>query len=51
MTQESTAVCLTFDFDALSVWLASERFTSPAKLSRGEYGARVAVHPGDASAL
>src|SRR4051812_20868535 len=38
---EST-VCLTFDFDALSVWFGYER-TTPAMLARGEYGARVGV--------
>ena len=37
-----STVCLTFDFDALSVWLAYERAT-PAMLGRGEYGARVGV--------
>ena len=35
-------VCLTFDFDALSVWFGYERVT-PAMLQRGEYGARVGV--------
>jgi peptidoglycan/xylan/chitin deacetylase (PgdA/CDA1 family) len=35
-------VCLTFDFDALSVWFGYER-TTPAMLARGEYGARVGV--------
>ncbi len=35
-------VCLTFDFDALSVWLDHEPVT-PAMLQRGEYGARVGV--------
>ena len=35
-------VCLTFDFDALSVWLGQEPVT-PAMLQRGEYGARVGV--------
>ena len=38
----NSTVCLTFDFDALSVWLASDRVT-PAMLWRGEYGARVGV--------
>ena len=38
---EST-VCLSFDFDALSVWFGYER-TTPAMLARGEYGARVGV--------
>jgi len=37
-----STVCLTFDFDALSVWLAYEK-TTPAMLGRGEYGARVGV--------
>ncbi len=37
-----STVCLTFDFDAMSVWLAYERVT-PAMLARGEYGARVGV--------
>ncbi|MGH3023235.1 MAG: polysaccharide deacetylase family protein [Gaiellaceae bacterium] len=37
-----STVCLTFDFDALSVWLAYDRVT-PAMLWRGEYGARVGV--------
>jgi hypothetical protein len=35
-------VCLTFDFDALSVWFGYERVT-PAMLQRAEYGARVGV--------
>ena len=38
---EST-VCLTFDFDAMSVWFGYEHVT-PAMLQRGEYGARVGV--------
>jgi peptidoglycan-N-acetylglucosamine deacetylase len=38
----SSTVCLTFDFDALSVWLAYDEPT-PAMLWRGEYGARVGV--------
>ena len=44
MSQEHThTVCLTFDFDALSVWLGGYPTVTPAMLSRGEYGARVAV--------
>ncbi len=35
-------VCLTFDFDALSVWFGYDHVT-PAMLQRGEYGARVGV--------
>jgi peptidoglycan/xylan/chitin deacetylase (PgdA/CDA1 family) len=38
----NSTVCLSFDFDALSVWLAYDRVT-PAMLWRGEYGARVGV--------
>src|SRR3982750_4268197 len=37
-----STVCLTFDFDALSVWLGFEEPTA-AMLWRGEYGARVGV--------
>jgi len=37
------AVCLTFDFDAMSVWLGGYPVVTRAMLSRGEYGARVAV--------
>jgi len=36
-------VCLTFDFDALSVWLGDDHAATPAMLSRGEFGARVGV--------
>src|SRR6266576_3108737 len=38
----ASTVCLTFDFDALSVWFGYER-TTLAMLARGEYGARVGV--------
>jgi peptidoglycan/xylan/chitin deacetylase (PgdA/CDA1 family) len=41
--QKPFTVCLTFDFDALSVWLAGYDPVTPAMLSRGEYGARVGV--------
>jgi peptidoglycan/xylan/chitin deacetylase (PgdA/CDA1 family) len=37
-----STVCLTFDFDAMSVWFGYEH-TTPAMLQRGEYGARVGV--------
>ncbi len=43
MTDKSHTVCLTFDFDALSVWLADSSTPTPAELSRGEYGPRVAI--------
>lgn len=36
-------VLLTFDFDALCVWLADKDSVTPAELSRGEFGARVGV--------
>jgi len=42
-SRDGWTVCLTFDFDALSVWLASFPPPTPAKLSRGEYGARVGL--------
>jgi peptidoglycan-N-acetylglucosamine deacetylase len=38
----NSTVCLTFDFDALSVWFSYPQ-TTPAMLARGEYGARVGV--------
>ena len=37
-----STVCLSFDFDAMSVWFEYERVT-PAMLQRGEFGARVGV--------
>ena len=39
----STTVCLTFDFDAYSLWITTFRQTSATPLSRGEYSARVGV--------
>ena len=38
----TSTVCLTFDFDAMSVWFGYPN-TTPAMLSRGEYGATVGV--------
>ena len=32
------SVCLTFDFDAVSVWIATMRQRSPSAMSRGEFG-------------
>ena len=43
MAGESHTVCLTFDFDAMSVWMSGLGSASPAAISRGEYGARVAM--------
>jgi peptidoglycan/xylan/chitin deacetylase (PgdA/CDA1 family) len=34
---------LTFDFDALSIWMSTFKQTTPSPLSRGEYGARVGI--------
>ena len=39
---KSIALTLTFDFDASSVWMSSFGKTSPAYMSRGEYGAWIA---------
>ena len=36
-------VCLSFDFDAMSVWLATFEKHGPQAISRGEFGARVGV--------
>ncbi|MEN9063043.1 MULTISPECIES: polysaccharide deacetylase family protein [Ponticoccus] len=38
-----TTVCLTFDFDAVSLWLGSFRATTATPMSRGQYGADVGV--------
>lgn len=38
-----TTVCLTFDFDAVSLWIGTMRQTSATPLSRGEFGALVGV--------
>src|SRR5260221_1139521 len=38
----NSTICLTFDFDAMSVWFGYKNVT-PAMLYRGEYGARVGV--------
>jgi peptidoglycan/xylan/chitin deacetylase (PgdA/CDA1 family) len=38
----NSTICLSFDFDAMSVWFSYPN-TTPAMLSRGEYGARVGV--------
>jgi len=37
------SVCLTFDFDAVSLWTESFRATSPSQVSRGEFGPRTAL--------
>lgn len=38
-----TTVCLTFDFDAVALWLSNFKATSATPVSRGEYGANVGV--------
>lgn len=38
-----TLVCLTFDFDAVSLWYTSMKAPTPTPLSRGEFGALVGV--------
>lgn len=39
MTATRATVCLTFDFDAISIWIGPYRATSPSMISRGEFGA------------
>lgn len=34
----SHTVCLTFDFDAISLWLGPFKAQSPSMISRGEFG-------------
>jgi peptidoglycan/xylan/chitin deacetylase (PgdA/CDA1 family) len=36
-------VCLTFDLDAVSLWTATFRSSSPSDVSRGEFGPAVAI--------
>ena len=38
-----TTGCLTFDFDAVSLWISSFRQTTATPVSRGEYGANVGL--------
>jgi len=35
------SVCLSFDFDAISIWVGPNKTRSPNLISRGEFGARV----------
>lgn len=39
MTEKNVHVALTFDYDAMSVWIGSIGATSPSMVSRGEFGA------------
>ena len=38
-----TKVCLTFDFDAVSIWVSTFKQTTATAISRGEYGGRVGI--------
>jgi len=38
-----TTVCLSFDFDAFSIWQSTFKQLSPTPLSRGEFGAKVGL--------
>src|SRR5688500_12189798 len=38
MTTHRATVCLSFDFDAISIWLGSYGARSPSMISRGEFG-------------
>lgn len=38
MTTPRTTVCLSFDFDAISLWIGPMGATSPSMISRGEFG-------------
>ena len=38
MTSGDVSVCLTFDFDAISVWIGPRRSKSPNLIARGEFG-------------
>ena len=39
MSATHPTVCLTFDFDAISLWIGPMGATSPSMISRGEFGA------------
>jgi peptidoglycan/xylan/chitin deacetylase (PgdA/CDA1 family) len=38
-----TTVCLTFDFDAVSLWVSTFKQTTATPVSRGEFGANVGI--------
>lgn len=42
-THGTSAACLTFDFDAVSVWIGTYGLRGPSAISRGEFGARVGL--------
>src|SRR5687768_388084 len=37
-SEPRATVCLTFDFDAISIWIGPYGATSPSMISRGEFG-------------
>ena len=39
MTDPNATICLTFDFDAISLWIGPFEARSPSMISRGEFGA------------
>ena len=41
MTSKKVTVCLSFDFDAVSIWVGPKNTRSPNLISRGIFGARV----------
>lgn len=43
MSAEKTTVCLSFDFDAVSIWAGALGMSTPTAISRGEFGANVAT--------
>ncbi len=38
---QKISVCLSFDFDAISIWVGPKKTRSPNLISRGEFGAKV----------
>jgi peptidoglycan/xylan/chitin deacetylase (PgdA/CDA1 family) len=38
MDPHRATICLSFDFDAISIWIGPYRATSPSMISRGEFG-------------
>ncbi len=41
LVSSKISVCLTFDFDAISIWVGPKATRSPNLISRGEFGGRV----------
>ena len=35
---KNVSVCLSFDFDAISIWVGPFKSQSPSTISRGEFG-------------